>query len=157
MKSRYKFSTYEVRVQRLNESVGSMKVDAPQEAVTYWHEKIAQSAWYDPEKEMLIVIMVNTRFVALSHAMVSIGTMNECTAHPREIFRPAVAVGAYGVLLMHNHPSGDPSPSDADTRMTRRLAEGAQILQIGLLDHVIVGAQSESRRGYFSFKEARIL
>jgi DNA repair protein RadC len=58
---------------------------------------------------------------------------------------------------MHNHPSGDPSPSDADTRLTRRLAEASQILQIGLLDHVIVGMATESRRGYFSFKEAGIL
>lgn len=157
MKARYKLSTYEVRVQRMNENPGSFKVDAPGEAVTYWREKITKAPWYDPEKEMLVAIMLNTRFVALSHAMVSIGTMNECTAHPREIFRPAVAVGAYGILLMHNHPSGDPSPSDADTRLTRRLAEASQILQIGLPDHVIVGMATESRRGYFSFKEAGIL
>ena len=89
--------------------------------------------------------------------MVSIGSMNESIAHPREIFRPVVATGAYGIILLHNHPSGDPSPSEADTRLTRRLAEAASILQVGLLDHVIVGAPTENRPGYFSFKEAGIL
>jgi DNA repair protein RadC len=106
---------------------------------------------------MLVTIMLNTRYVAVGHSMISIGSMNECTAHPREIFRPVVATGAYGFVLMHNHPSGDPSPSEADTRLTRRLAEGSGILQVGLLDHVIVGAPTEFRPGYFSFKEAGIL
>lgn len=157
MSTRYKFSTYEVRVQRFNECAGSLKVDAPGEAFAYWREKITNAPWYDPEKEMLVAIMLNTRYVALSHTMVSIGTMNECTAHPREIFRPAVALGAFGILLMHNHPSGDPSPSEADTRLTRRLAEGSSILQIGFLDHVIVGVPGDYKPGYFSFKEAGIL
>lgn len=157
MSARYKFSTYEVRVQRLHECPGSLKVDAPGEALTYWREKITKAPWYDPEKEMLVAIMLNTRYIAVSHAMISIGTMNECTAHPREIFRSAVALGAYGILVMHNHPSGDPSPSEADTRLTRRLAEASNILQMGLLDHVIVGTPTEFRPGYFSFKEAGIL
>lgn len=157
MSTRYKFSTYEVRVQRLNECPGSLKVDAPGEALTYWREKITKTPWHDPEKEMLVAIHLNTRYVAIGHTMVSIGTMNECTAHPREIFRPAVATGAYAIIVMHNHPSGDPSPSEADTRLTRRLAEASSILQVGLLDHVIVGTPGNHRPGYFSFKEAGIL
>lgn len=157
MSTRYKFSTFEVRVQRLNECPGSLKVDAPGEALTYWREKITKAPWHDPEKEMLVAIMLNTRYVAFSHTMVSIGTMNECTAHPRGIFRPAVATGAYAIIVMHNHPSGDPSPSEADTRLTRRLAEASSFLQVGLLDHVIVGTPGDHRPGYFSFKEAGIL
>ena len=153
---RYKFSTYEVRVQRLNESPGSLKVDSPASALEYWREKISQAPWYDPEKEMLATIILNTRYVAIGHAMVSIGSMNESIAHPREIFRPVLIIGAYGFILMHNHPSGDANPSEADTRLTRRLAEAAGILQVGLLDHVIVGASTENRPGYFSFKEAGI-
>jgi DNA repair protein RadC len=152
MSARYKFSTYEVRVQRLHESPGSLKLDTPSAAVAYWGEKVTTAPWHDPEKEMLVAVMLNTRFAALGHAMVSIGTMNECTAHPREIFRPAVAIGAYGILLMHNHPSGDPSPSEADLRLTKRLADVAGILQVSLVDHVIVGAP-----GRFSFKETGFL
>jgi len=53
-----------------------------------------------------VVLTVNTRYVVTGHALVSLGTLNECIAHPRDIFRPAVALGAYGILLMHNHPSG---------------------------------------------------
>jgi DNA repair protein RadC len=157
MSTRYKFSTYEVRVQRINECPGSLRVDTPAGALDYWREKITAAPWHDSEKEMLVTIMLNTRYVAVGHSMISIGSMNECTAHPREIFRPVVATGAYGFVLMHNHPSGDPSPSEADTRLTRRLAEGSGILQVGLLDHVIVGAPTEFRPGYFSFKEAGIL
>jgi len=157
MSTRYKFSTYEVRVQRLNECPGSLRLDTPSEALTYWREKITQAPWHDPEKEMLVAIMLNTRYVAIGHTMVSIGTMNESLAHPREIFRPSVAIGAFGILVMHNHPSGDPSPSEADTRLTRRLSEASSILQVGLLDHVIVGTSTDHRPGYFSFKEAGIL
>jgi len=157
MSARYKFSTYEIRIQRINECPGSLRVDAPAEALAYWREKITVAPWHDPEKEMLVTLMLNTRCAAVGHAMVSIGSMNESVAHPREIYRPAVATGAYGIILMHNHPSGDPSPSEADTRLTRRLAEAASILQVGLLDHVIVGTPAESRPGYFSFKEAGIL
>ena len=154
---RYKFSTYEVRIQRLTDSPGSFKVDSPEQALEYWREKITPAPWHDPEKEMLVVIMLNTRYVAIGHTMVSIGSMNESIAHPREIFRPVIATGAYSIILMHNHPSGDPSPSEADTRLTRRLSEAAGLLQVGLLDHVIVGTPGEFRVGHFSFKEAGIL
>jgi DNA repair protein RadC len=60
-------------------------------------------------------------------------------------------------VLVHNHASGEPAPSEADIRLTRRLAEGARILQINMIDHVIVGQSFESRPGYFSFKEAGMI
>ena len=84
---------------------------------------------------------------------VSVGSMNESIAHPREIFRPAVTYSAFAVIVVHNHPSGDPSPSQTDHSLTRRLAEAAELLQIRLLDHIIIGAPSDSSPGYFSFKE----
>ena len=144
---RYKVSTYEVRVQRLQECPGSMKVDSPEAALTYWREKIDVAPWYDPEREACAAILLNTRYVATSHTMVSVGTLNESVVHPREVFRAAVAMGAYGLILMHNHPSGDPSPS----------ADAGRILQINLLDHVIVGTPEPFRPGHFSFREAGIL
>lgn len=157
MSARFKFSTYEVRVQRLNERPGSLKVDAPSEALTYWREKVETAPWHDAEKEMLVAVHLNTRYVAVGHTMVSIGSMNESIAHPREVFRPAVATGAYAIILMHNHPSGDPSPSHADRSLTRRLFEAGSILQVTLLDHVIVGAAAPGQPGYFSFREAGLL
>ena len=83
--------------------------------------------------------------------------MNEATAHPREIFRPVIAAGAYGFAIMHNHPSGDPSPSRADESITRRIYEAGQLLQIRLIDHVIVGEPSPGRSPYYSFREAGLV
>jgi DNA repair protein RadC len=79
-------------------------------------------------------------------------------AHPRDVLRPAIAHAAWGFILVHNHPSGDPSPSDADFRMTRRIREASEVLGIKFLDHVIIGAPSETRSSpYVSFREAGIL
>jgi DNA repair protein RadC len=71
---------------------------------------------------------------------VSLGSVNESIAHPRDVFRPAIIASAYAVIVAHNHPSGDPSPSQSDHSLTRRLAEAAELLQIKLLDHIIIGA-----------------
>jgi len=145
-------STFEVRVQRLNETPGSMRVDDPVSAVAYWREKIAVMPWYDPEREMCVSVMLNTRLSAIGHTLVGIGSLNECTVHPRDVFRAAVAIAAYGVLVIHNHPSGESSPSGADRTITQRLVEAGKIIQISLLDHVIVGANS-----HFSFREAGLV
>ena len=88
---------------------------------------------------------------------VSLGSVNESIAHPRDVFRPALIYSAYAVVVVHNHPSGDPSPSQADHGLTRRLREAAELLQIKLLDHVIIGAPGEGRLPYFSFKEVGVL
>jgi DNA repair protein RadC len=109
------------------------------------------------DKESLRVLLLDTRLRLKHHEQVSLGSINESIAHPREIFRPAILHVAYGIIVAHNHPSGDPSPSDADHRLTRRLAEAGQILQIRLLDHVIIGAPNNGRSPYYSFKEAGIL
>jgi len=107
--------------------------------------------------EAMRVILLDTRYHLIRFEDVSSGTVNESIAHPREIFRPAVMASAYAVIVVHNHPSGDPSPSQADHNLTRRLAEAAELMQIKLLDHVIIGAQSNTTPGYFSFKEAGVL
>jgi DNA repair protein RadC len=108
-------------------------------------------------KESLRVILLDTRYHLISREEVSIGSVNESIAHPRDVFRPAVVASAYAVIVVHNHPSGDPSPSQSDHSLTRRLVEGAELLQIKLLDHVIIGAPAEGRQPYFSFKEAGVL
>ena len=76
---------------------------------------------------------------------------------PCEIFRPAIIHSAYAFVLVDNHPSGSVSPSDADLRLTKRIASGARILQINFLDHVIVGQAVAGRLGYFSFQEAGMI
>jgi DNA repair protein RadC len=108
-------------------------------------------------KESLRVILLDTRYHLIRFEEVSLGSVNESIAHPRDVFRPAVISSAYAVIVVHNHPSGDASPSQTDHSLTRRLAEAAELLQIKLLDHIIIGAPGERSPGYFSFKEAGVL
>jgi DNA repair protein RadC len=109
------------------------------------------------QRESLRVLLLDTRLHLLRVEEISLGSLNESIAHPREIFRPVFIHAAFAIVIVHNHPSGDPSPSDADHRLTRRLAEAARIMQITLLDHIILGSPAEGRRPYFSFREAGIL
>ena len=108
-------------------------------------------------KESLRVILLDTKYHLLRIEEVSLGSINESIAHPRDVFRPAIISSAYAVIVVHNHPSGDPSPSQSDHSLTRRLSEAAELLQIRLLDHIIIGAPAEGRAPYFSFKEAGVL
>jgi DNA repair protein RadC len=108
-------------------------------------------------RESLRVVLLDTKYQLLRVEEVSNGSMNESVAHPREVFRPAMVYSAFAIVIVHNHPSGDPAPSDADYRVTRKMAEAASLLQIQLLDHVIVGNGDNGRRPYFSFREAGIL
>jgi DNA repair protein RadC len=108
-------------------------------------------------KESLRVVLLDTRYRLIRTEEISIGSVNESIAHPRDVFRPALISSAYAVIVVHNHPSGDASPSQTDHNLTRRLAEAAELLQIKLLDHIIIGAPTERGPGYFSFKEAGVL
>jgi DNA repair protein RadC len=109
------------------------------------------------DRESLRVVLLDTRYRLIAIREISKGTLNESLAHPREIFKPAISHSAYAFVLAHNHPSGDPAPSDTDLRLTRRVAECARMLQVQFLDHIIVGSPLEGRAGYFSFKESGIL
>jgi len=108
-------------------------------------------------KESLRAILLDTRLRLVRIEEIALGSISECIAHPREVFRPALVHSAFAVILAHNHPSGDPSPSAADIQMSRRMAEAARVLQIRLLDHIIIGAPAEGRAPYYSFKEAGVL
>ncbi len=105
-------------------------------------------------REVLKVLLLDTKLRLIRAEDIALGSLNECVAHPREIFRPAIIHSAYAVVVLHNHPSGDPTPSRADYQLTRQLAEAATLLQIDLLDHVILGSPDGGRSPYFSFREA---
>jgi DNA repair protein RadC len=92
------------------------------------------------DRESLRVVLLNTKQQLIKVATVSQGTLNEALAHPREIFKPVVVHSAYAFIMVHNHPSGDPSPSEADLRLTRRINEASRVLQLQLIDHVIMGS-----------------
>lgn len=90
-------------------------------------------------KEHFKVLLLNVKNEIISAEDVSMGSISSSEAHPREVFADAVKRGAANVILIHNHPSGSPSPSKADVELTKRLADAGRILGIQVLDHIIIG------------------
>lgn len=107
--------------------------------------------------EALWVLVLDARYRLLQQQEISRGTLSQSIAHPREIFKPAIVKRAYAIAVVHNHPSGDPLPSESDRRLTKRLLQAGELLQIPLIDHVIIGTEAEDRAPYFSFREAGLL
>lgn len=138
-------------------AASQMILDTPQVVREFWDSAIANRPDHEPEKEILVAICLNTKLRAIGWHLIATGTVNECTAHPREIFRPAIVAAAYALVIAHNHPSGDPSPSNADRRLTATLREAAQLLQINLIDHVIIGEPQADCQGHYSFRDSGLL
>ena len=132
-------------------------LDAPDAALAFWREVIARQPDHEPDKESLSVILLTIRLRPFAWHRVSVGTLGETTAHPREILRPVIIGAAGGFLLVHNHPGGDPSPSKADRELTGRIRKAAELLQLRFVDHVIVTDADRLVPGCapcFSFREA---
>ena len=101
------------------------------------------------------VVFLNTRRRLMSVENISQGTLDTLLVHPREVFAPAIAKRAAAIILVHNHPSGDPNPSEADIKVTRDLIRVGQLLKIEVLDHIILGKRTEERpRDFVSLREA---
>ncbi len=98
--------------------------------------------------EQFRCLLLDGKHRLLEDVLVSQGTLTSSPVHPREVFCPAIRVRAAAVVLMHNHPSGDPTPSDRDLELTRQLLEAGRVLNIDLLDHIIL-----ARNGLISLKE----
>ena len=117
-----------------------MKIcDRPEIAADYWRLHIATNPYFNPHCECLAVILLNTRRRVYGHQLVTIGTLDTLLVHPREVFSVAVAMRAASVVLMHNHPSGESTPSEADIKVTRDLIRAGQMMKIEIADHVIMG------------------
>lgn len=100
------------------------------------------------DREHFAVVMLNEKNIIIGINTVSIGTLNQSLCHPREVFKPAILCNAAGVILSHNHPSGDPQPSTEDRIMTARMKEAGELLGIKVLDHIIMGEGTD----HFSFR-----
>ncbi len=110
----------EVRVLLVRDNLPRPRVSSPDVAVRYWRRHVQRSAWFDPEREMIVVLSLNTKNEIISFSLVSLGILNEALWHAREAFRPAIVQNAQAVVMMHNHPSGDPSPSFGDYEVTAK-------------------------------------
>ena len=143
----------EFKVMRIREcAASSYLVDTPDRVFDYWKTNVATAPWYDPAKEAFVVLILNTRRRILGHNLVALGGLDFVNVHPREVFRPAIVAAGGALILAHNHPSMESSPSEADIRVTRDLVRAGQLLRIEILDHVIIGSTFTSLRslGYFA-------
>jgi DNA repair protein RadC len=123
--------------------------ETPDQAAAYWRLHIATHPYFSPECECLVVLLLNTRRRVKGHQLVTIGLMDTLLVHPREVFRAAIICSAAAVILAHNHPSGDSTPSEADIKVTRDLVRAGQLLKIEVLDHVVMGTGNP---GYHSLR-----
>lgn len=124
----------------------SIPIQTSIEVYNYCNEKICNQ-----NQEHLIVLLLDIKKRLLGEHLISIGGLKKVEIEAREVFKPAIKRGAAGVILIHNHPSGDPSPSVEDERITAKLKKVGELLGIPLIDHLIIG-----RGGYFSFSDARL-
>ena len=145
-------ATFELGKRMARQSAVTRKFDCP-EAVL---ELLGAEMRAEPQ-EVLTVILLDTRLKLLGTEEVTRGTINETIAHPRDVLHHVVRRRAHGFILAHNHPAGDPSPSSADRTFTRRMREGAELLQVSFLDHIIIGLPATGQPGYFSFREHGLL
>ncbi|MDD2786426.1 MAG: DNA repair protein RadC [Patescibacteria group bacterium] len=106
----------------------------------------------DLKKEHFVVLYLNAKNQLVHKETISMGTLNANLVHPREVFEPALKYSAAQIIAAHNHPSGDPKPSDDDLEVTKRLTEAGKMMGIEIMDHVIV-----SKNSHLSFKEEKLL
>lgn len=118
-------------------------IRGPADVFRHFHARLR-----DASRERFLALLLDGRHRVIGEAEISRGTLTASLVHPREVFRPALRAGAAALIVVHNHPSGDPTPSLEDRRVTERLRRAGELLGIPLLDHVVV-----AERGYRSLQE----
>jgi DNA repair protein RadC len=129
--------------------------DTAEKVADYFNLFCKKSGTFNADVENFTVLLLNTRRRVIGHVIISSGTLDTLLVHPREVFKAAILANAAAVILLHNHPSGDPMPSEADVKVTRDLIRAGQILKIEVLDHVVMGIKDEiaNNKGYCSLRE----
>lgn len=112
-------------------------LDAPERVNDFINKVVKEDIVYNPEKENGIVLFLNTRRKIIGYEIIGNGTLDTLIMHPREVFRSAIARNAHAIIIAHNHPSGETTPSEPDIKVTRELIKSGQILKLNVLDHVI--------------------
>lgn len=128
-------------------SIRDIKIGSPESVAEIFMERYKYE-----EREHFSLLLLDTKNQVIGEVRISTGDLNRSIVNPREVFRMAVKRSANSIILIHNHPSGDTNPSREDIAVTERLIEGAKILGINILDHLIIGYNE-----YFSMREANII
>jgi DNA repair protein RadC len=145
----YRIPIYQVKLVRDGSlTTKRKKIDAPATAANVLHQ------YFDgADREHFVVLLLDTRHQIIGIHTVTVGVLDASLIHPREIFKPAILANAAAIILAHNHPSGDPTPSPEDRAVTRQTVAAGRLIGIAVLDHVIVGDEPR----YVSLAEAGIL
>ena len=139
---------YTLNREKVNGVADKVLTASPEDVVCF----LRSIKLHEEEQECLLTIMLNSRNRVIGYYNVTRGLVNQAHGHAREIFRYSVINNACSIIMVHNHPSGDPSPSMLDIKLTGEIRESGKIIGIELVDHVIIG---ESK--YFSFAEEGML
>jgi len=147
------YSVSEIKVVSLNvrELADDPKIRTPAEIARAWADHVTGAKQYDPEKEHFVMFALNSRNRLKGWQIITQGTLDSSLAHPREVYRPAVVMAAGAVVIAHNHPSGDATPSAEDLAVTRQIIAAGLVLGIPCLDHVIIG---HGAPGFLSLRES---
>lgn len=128
--------------------------DTPEHVYNYLRQMLPDAPAYNPDVESFVVVCLNTRRKIIGFSVIATGTLDTLHCHAREVFKCAIITNAACIVLAHNHPSGDPTPSEGDIKVTRDLIRGGQILKIEVLDHIILGTPNDAhRKAYSSLRE----
>jgi DNA repair protein RadC len=131
----YKIPQYRITMVREGAvEVERKRIGSPQDVFN-----AVQGLLADADREYFLVLTLNTKNSLNGISIVSIGSLNSSLVHPREVFKAAILGNAAAIILVHNHPSGSPDPSNEDMEITRRLVEAGRVVGIEVLDHVVVG------------------
>lgn len=145
-------AAFELGTRVAREQIHAAPLDSPELIHDYFGPQMRHLT-----QEQVICATVDSRLRHIATTVISMGSVTEATAHPRDVLRPVITRGASGFVLIHNHPSGDPSPSRADERVTQNILEAAKLMQVTFVDHVIVGRASEGRMPFYSFRAGGLI
>lgn len=145
----------EFKVMRLQDAPAEDVVLAmPEAVVRYLERQLVASVVYRPDVENMMVVHLNVRKKPIGFEIISNGTLDTLLVHPREVFKSAIVMNAAAIILAHNHPSGDPTPSQADITVTRDLIRAGQLMKIEVIDHVVLGRCTiDQPKSYSSLRE----
>ncbi len=138
---------YHVKLVKEGRPAYSAAIASPADAAAFFQQQIGQNV-----QESFLGLFLNARNVPLGWREISRGSVSASLGHPREVFLPAISLSASGLILAHNHPSGDPSPSTDDMELTKRLRSAGELLGIEVLDHLII-----TESNFLSFKERGLM
>ena len=141
---KYGLDVVKIRLVREDPLAPDRIIDGPQAAVDVLCEELS-----DYDREVFCVINLRTDKSVINMNIVSVGTVNSSYACPRDVFKSSILSNAVGIVLLHNHPSGNVIPSQADIEVTRKLQEAGKVLDIQVLDHIIVSGRDPKKRCSF--------